>query len=277
MRVQERINVFALCYMSPLAGKQIVITRAERQSDELAERLHRLGAHPLLHPAISIAPPTNMAPLDTAVAALASYQWLIFTSANGVRATFERMTLADIAPAALHRLSVAAVGPATTVALAEYGLQPTLVPAQHSAEGLLAAFGNLAGQRVLLPIADIARDTLAAGLRASGALVDVVTAYRTVPGPGGRTLLPLLHERAVDAVTFTSSSTVRFLLDGMCSTGISRAVAGTLLQTAALVCIGPATAITARTEGLGVTATAETYTTDGIIKALVRVFANGEA
>src|SRR5207244_2091042 len=130
-----------------------------------------------------------------------------------------------------------------------------------------------AGKRILLPRADIARAALAVGLRAMGAMVDVLAAYRTVPGPGARELASVLRARTLDAITFTSSSTVRYMLDGLEQAGISRAEARRLLNELAVVCIGPITAATATEQGLRVDAVAQEYTADGVVAALIDWFA----
>ena len=256
----------------PLQGKRIVVTRPEAQAGGLAARLRELGGEPIACPAIAIAPPADFAPLDTAIAHLDTYDRLIVTSANGVRALLGRMAEQgrDIAP--LRRLSIAAIGPATARALEEHSLRASFVPTAYVAEAILAEIGDVAGQRILLPRADIAREALAVGLRAKGAVVDEIAAYRTVPGDGARELVAQLQLQEIDAITFTSSSTVRYLLDGVEATGLERAAARALLQRAAIVCIGPITAATARQEGLRVDAEAREYTGDGLATALVEWF-----
>jgi uroporphyrinogen-III synthase len=256
----------------PLHGRRIVITRAREQAASLVARLRDLGAEPVLCPAIAFAPPDDPAPLDNAIARLADYDWLIVTSANGARALFDRMADLHADPASLQRLSIAAIGPATAAALAEQGLAATFMPTAYVAEAILDEIGDVTGSRVLLPRADIARETLAAGLRAKGAQVDEITAYRTVPGDGAAALLPMLHAGSVDAITFTSSSTVRYLLDGLEIAGLPRARARALISCIAVVCIGPITAATARNEGLPVSAEAPEYTTEGVVAALVDLF-----
>ena len=141
------------------------------------------------------------------------------------------------------------------------------------AEAILAEIGDVAGKCILLPRADIARATLAVGLRAIGATVDEIAAYRTVPGPGARALAGVLRAKALDAITFTSSSTVRYLLDGLEQAGISRDEARALLNATAVVCIGPITAATASEQGLRVDAVAQEYTAEGVVTALVAWFA----
>jgi len=156
----------------------------------------------------------------------------------------------------------AAVGKATAASIEARGGRVDLIPAEQNAEGVLAALHDVAGKRFLLPLADIGRDTLVAGLRARGAVVDVVTAYRTVPGPGARDLITLLCGRLLDAILFSSPSTLRYLLDGMEQSGIDRSVA------LALIAIGPTTAQALRNEGLPVTAQAPTPDTGGVLQAL---------
>lgn len=237
---------------SPLAGKHIVITRPEDDAERLAERLRALGAVPLLAPAIAIEF-TDPPELDEALAALERYDWLVFTSRNGVEAVFRRTD-------ALAGPRIAAIGPATAQALRARAVEPDLMPAEFVAEAVVEAMGHVRDMRVLLPRADIARDALPEGLRAKGADVHVVAAYRTVHRPPERAALG-----DADAVTFTSSSTVRGFLAG-----------ASVPAAAKVVCIGPITAQTARELGLTVHQVADEYTEDGLIAALLAAFAAGE-
>jgi uroporphyrinogen-III synthase len=257
----------------PLEGKRIAVTRAEEQAGALLARLRALGADPIASPAIAIVPPDDFAPLDAAISRLAQYDWLIVTSANGVHALLERMAALGHVPAELAHLAIGAIGPATADALVGYGLHAGFVPTAYVAEAILAEIGDVAGKRVLLPRADIAREALAAGLRAKGAAVDEIAAYRTVPGAGARELAGLLRGGALDAITFTSSSTVRYLLDGLEQAGIGREEACALLARTAVICIGPITAATAEEHGLPVSAVAREYTAQGVVDALVAWFA----
>jgi len=170
-------------------------------------------------------------------------------------------------------MRIGASGPATADALAERGLYASFIPSTYVAESMLAEIGELAGKRILLPSADIARATLAVGLRALGATVDEIAAYRTVPGPGARVLADVLRAKTLDAITFTSSSTVRYMLDGLEQAGIDRAAARALLNATVIVCIGPITAATASEYGLRVDAIAHEYTAEGVVDALVEWFA----
>ncbi len=234
---------------STLAGRRIVITRPEADATRLADRLRALGAVPIVAPAIRIEF-TDPPELDRALADLAGYHWVVFTSRNGVEAAFRRA-------GSLSGPKVAAIGPATAEALRGHGVAPDLVPKEYVAEAILESLGDVRGLRFLLPRADIAREALADGLRARGATVHEIVAYRTTPLANRPA-----HLGPVDAVTFTSSSTVRGFLAG-----------GPVPAGAKVICIGPITARTARECGLEIAAVAEHYTEDGLIEALEAAFA----
>ncbi|HXY69906.1 MAG TPA: uroporphyrinogen-III synthase [Gemmatimonadales bacterium] len=236
---------------SALRGRRIVITRPAEKAQALAERLRSLGAIPIVFPTIRITP-ADPAPLVAAARELATFDWIVFTSANGVEAFFARLPEAGKDARDVGRRKVAAIGPVTAAALRERGVEPALVPGEYVAEAVLAAMGEVRGLRVLLPRADLAREALAAGLAARGAAVTEVAAYRTVGADG-----PIPDLAHADAVTFTSSSTVRHFLG-----------AGAAPGSAKVVCIGPVTAATARELGLVVAAVASEYTEDGLIQAL---------
>jgi len=234
-----------------LQGRRIVITRPAEKGRRLAERLRSFGAVPIEFPTVRIAP-AESGPLDDALRALETFDWIVFTSANGVEAAFDRLAAAGRDARDVARRRVAAIGPATARALRERGVEPALVPERYVAEAILEALGDVRGLSFLLPRADIAREALAVGLRAKGAAVTEVAAYRTVAADG-----PPPDLSAADAVTFTSSSTVRNFLASGASVGRAK-----------VVCIGPVTAATARELGLTVDAVAEAYTEDGLIQAL---------
>lgn len=229
----------------PLRGRRIVVTRAEPDGQKLAERLEALGAEAVLVPGIRVEF-ADPGALDAAIRELTRYHWVIFTSRNAVEAVFRRTTT-------LAGPKVAAIGPATAAELRKHGVEADLVAAKHMAEGVLEALGGVKGLRILLPQADIARRVLVHGLREQGALVDEVVAYHTRVER-----LPRPDLSGVDAVTFTSSSTVRGFLE-----------AGPVPPGAAVICIGPITAQTARENGLNVTEVAGDYTEDGLVAALV--------
>lgn len=259
----------------PLAGRRIVVTRSVEQSRGLIMRLSALGATPIECPAISIAPLQDFAQLDAAISRLETYDWVIFTSVNGVAAFTSRMESLGKDRTDLCARKLAAIGPATRAALIESGCPPDFMPGSYVAESIVEQIGDVRGRRVLLPRADIAREALAEGLRQKGASVDEVDAYRTVSGQGLLALKDLLQAGAADAVTFTSSSTVRYTLRGLAEAGLDGMQALDLLNGTTIVCIGPITAQTAKECGLKVTAVADEYTTDGLIGALIRVFAAG--
>jgi uroporphyrinogen-III synthase len=253
----------------PLAGRRIIVTRARRQADPLLDRLRQLGAEPILCPAIVIAPPASYARLDTAIAHIADYQWLIFTSVNGVRAFLERMNEVGVPSATLRSVRIAAIGPATAHALGAAGLTPSFMPQSYVAEAIVAEIGDIRGQRILLPRADIARATLATGLRDRGAAVDEIAAYRTVPD-SDMAIGDFLAN--ADAITFTSSSTVRYFLIALRTEGETAAEARDKLGRITIACIGPITAATAHAHGLRVDIVAREYTTAGLVTALVEWF-----
>ncbi len=256
----------------PLEGKRIAITRPEHQARALIARLGELGAMVAATPTIAIVPPADYAPLDTAIARLSNYDWIVATSANGVQALFDRMAALEVSVAALDGRKIGAIGPATAQAFVERGITPDFVPNTYVAESILEEIGDVAGRSILLPRADIAREVLAAGLRERDAAVDEIAAYRTVPGDGIARLASLLRERALNAITFTSSSTVRYLIEGLEGQGFNRTEARALLQHVDVICIGPITAGTANEAGLRVAAVAHEYTSEGLVAALVRHF-----
>ncbi|HYF63750.1 MAG TPA: uroporphyrinogen-III synthase, partial [Herpetosiphonaceae bacterium] len=254
----------------PLRGRRIALTRSGGQSGGFAARLSALGAEPLVCSAIRIAPPDDWAPFDRALAGLADFDWLVLTSANSVTSTLGRLAAAGLEPAALAGPKVAAIGAATARALREAGIEPDLIPPSGVAESLLDALGAVAGQRILLPQADIARPVLRDGLAAGGADVCAIVAYKTLPDPQAAELATLLAAGRVDAVTFTSSSTVRYTVEALLGAGSADPAA--LLNTTAVASIGPITSQTARDLGLRVDLEAAEHTTDGLIAALVEYF-----
>lgn len=261
----------------PLYGRRIVVTRAREQSQGLVDRLQALGAEVVECPAITIEPLDDYTEMDSAIARLATYDWVIFTSANGVKAFVDRLAALGGNTGVLCSRRLGAIGPATAAALQKAGCSPEFVPDTYVAEALVEQIGDVAGCRVLLPRADIARKALTVGLRDKGATVDEITAYRTVAGEGAERLAEYLQAGSVYAITFTSSSTVRYTIEGLVNAGLGEKQAIVLLSQANPVCIGPITAATAAECGLGVAAVASEYTTDGLVDALVRLLSAGRA
>ncbi len=257
----------------PLLGRRILVTRAAHQAGKLSARLRELGAEPIEYPVIAIAPPDDLDRLDQALARAArgGYDWVVFTSANGVAAVAERMAALGLEGMGFDRARVAVIGPATARAAAELLRRPAdVMPSAYVAEALAAAMGDVRGQSVLLARADLARPALPQALRAAGAQVDEVVAYRTVveepaaarqPEPD---VLGLLAQGQIDAITFTSSSTVRGFI-----ARVGREALPDLRQVV-IACIGPITAAAVRAEGLLPTVVAEEYTVNGLVAALAR-------
>jgi uroporphyrinogen-III synthase len=258
----------------PLAGKRIVITRPPHKATSFADRLRDVGAEPVLIPTIAIQPPTDPAPLDQALSNLDRYDWVILTSANAVTAIWERFEALVLEPAGVDWPAVAVIGPATGQALAARGVTAALMPEQHVAEALFETLNqnaDLAGLSILLPQGNLARPVLADLLREAGASVDTVVAYETVQPEID---LDWFSE-PVDAITFTSSSTVQnfvAMFDDPPFGGPLVAVGRALVA-----CIGPVTADTARDLGLPVHVIAEPHTVEGLIAALGAAFERNPA
>jgi uroporphyrinogen III methyltransferase/synthase len=247
----------------PLLGVTVAVTRAAAQAAPLVAALSDRGADALACPTIEITGPADPGALDEALGAPGRYAWAVFTSATGVERFFGRMAATGGDLRDLKGVRLAAIGPATAAALVARGLRVDLVPDEYVAEALFAALereGPLAGARVLVARAAVARDVLPDALRAAGAEVDVVEAYRTVRPDESRDLLAtLLDGGRLDLVSFTSSSTVGNFVDLV---GAERA------RRAPAACIGPVTAETARAAGLDVVAVADRYTVDGLVEAV---------
>lgn len=261
VRLRERFDWFERL---PLFGQRIVVTRDRSQAADLAIRLHALGAEVIELPVIEIQPPADPGPLDRAIAELERYDWLIFTSANGVRYFMERLdgSARDLRAV---RARLCAIGPATRKALEALHLKVDLMPAEYVAEGLVAAFADieLRGARVLLPRAAVARDVVPLELARRGATVDVVEAYRTeVPADAeSRARAVFGGGRKPDWITFTSSSTVKNFI---------RVAGREALEGVRAVSIGPVTSSTLRQFGIEPAAEAAPYTMDGLVAAILR-------
>ncbi len=259
----------------PLFGRRIVVTRPREQAGDLARALEDAGAEALVFPTIAIAPPVDPAPLDRVAASAATYDWVVFTSSNGVRTFFARFAALGRDIRELAGVRLAAIGPETAAELERRLLRPAVVPREFRAEGLLDALAaeDMAGRRVLLPRAEGARPILPEALAARGATVDEVVAYRAITPPDADVsgLRAALATAAIDAVTFTSSSTVRHFAALVGPDGV-RAVARTVVA-----CIGPVTADTAREIGLTVQVCPRDYTATALAAALVKHFCNTAA
>jgi uroporphyrinogen III methyltransferase/synthase len=253
----------------PLFGRRVLVTRTREQAGTLSALLAEQGAEVIECPAIRLADPPSFAPLDAALDRLESYDWVVFTSVNGVERFFARLDQCQRDVRDLHRARIAAIGPETARALARRHLRADLVPDEYRAEGLLEALSSdVRGRRFLLPRAAGARAILPDTLRAAGAEVDEVITYRSeVPDESVALLRAALDEGALDVLTFTSSSTVTSFL------ALLERAAGAdgraRIANARVACIGPITAATATEHGLRVDVVPDSYTIPALVEALV--------
>ena len=257
----------------PLFGKRVLVTRSRAQASVLSQLLSREGAQPVELPTIEALPPESFTPLDDALQDLEGYNWVVFTSVNGVEFFFQRLHHLGKDARALASVQVAAIGSATSAALEAHGSRADLVPQVFTSAGVVEAFRglDLEGQSVLLPRADIAVSALPQGLRERGAEVDDIPIYRTLtPEESLGSARALLTERQVDIATFTSSSTVRNLVS-LLDDDL------TLLEEACIACIGPVTAETAKELGLHVDVVAQEHTIPGLVEALKGYFTEKRA
>jgi len=249
----------------PLFGKRIVVTRSRAQASELVDQLFELGADVLEFPTIRIEPPDDIEPLHNAIEKLKQYNWVIFTSVNGVDCFFTNLNKANYDARRLSSAKICAIGPATSQRLRESGIIADLVPPRFVAESVIESIGKVdtvKGKRILLPRADIARENLPDGLEKMGAVVDQVTAYRTVLEDGPKDeIIDALQQDNIDWITFTSSSTVRNFFDQIDAKLLSG-------KKARLASIGPVTSDAIKKVGLDVDVEAEEYTIIGLVNAI---------
>ncbi|MGD9229335.1 MAG: uroporphyrinogen-III C-methyltransferase [Desulfobacterales bacterium] len=250
----------------PLMGLRIVVTRAREQASELVERLSDLGAECLECPTITVVPPDDFNPLDTAIQNLSTYEWLVFTSVNGVNFFFNRLYEKNKDVRALRNVNTAVIGPATAKRLFDFGIHSDIVPESYRAESIIKAFGDkdINGKKILLPRAKEARPILPLELTRMGAIVDEVTAYctRSVQD-NADLLLKRLKDKTIDLITFTSSSTVKNFHALLPSEDLQN-----LMQGVTVASIGPITADTARNLGFDIHIIAESYTIPGLCEAI---------
>ncbi len=252
----------------PLMGKKIVVTRARAQASNLVAMLSELGAQCLEYPTIEVVPPDDWAPLDKAIENLPTYDWLVFTSVNGVKYFFKRLFEKGLDVRALGSIRTAVIGPATQSRLADFGITADILPASYRAESVVAAFSreDMQEKKVLLPRAKEARAVLPVELEKMGAAVNEITAYVTRPVTAGvKALVASLQAGEVDMITFTSSSTVTNFKALLPSAGLDK-----LLANVQIVSIGPITTETAESLGFSVDITADTYTIPGLCEAIVK-------
>ncbi|NPA24628.1 MAG: uroporphyrinogen-III synthase [Deltaproteobacteria bacterium] len=252
-----------------LAGRRVLVTRPPKQARELVSLLETAGAEAIALPTIAIIDPPDWEPADRALADLTGYQWLLLTSVNGVERFFRRLEFHRLPPTVLNHLETVCVGPKTAGAARNHGLECRTVAKEYAAEGILALFAgrNLENQAFLFPRALKARELLVETLRKQGARVDLVPVYQTIfPATSAAELNRLLADDAIDIITLTSASTATNLAKHCAPGNLPR------LQQIPAVCIGPVTAEAAAKAGLEVAAVADEYTSEGLFRALARLF-----
>ena len=254
----------------PLAGTRILVGRARHQAGSLSASLRSLGASVIEIPFIEIRKPQSYQPLDEALKNIGNYDWLIFTSANGVEAMWERFRKRRLTRRNLKHLQIAAIGPATKKAIVRHGLKVKMVPEEYVAEPVVKGLRDkVNGKRVVLIRAKVARDVIPEELRSAGAEVDVIEAYETVVPEKSRARLRALMKNAArrpHIVTFTSSSTAKNFAELL---GNSKARIAGLLKHVQFASIGPVTSATLRELQMPVAIEAREFTMGGLLRALV--------
>jgi len=266
VELREQLNWYE---RKPLFGRRIVITRPRAQAADFAEQLENFGAEVVPFPTVEMVPPPSLAGLHDAMRRAAEFDWVVFTSANGVRVFFDHLQVLGADVRDWHGARFAAIGPQTAKAVQRYGVRVDTIPAEFRAEAVVDALvqAGVAGKRVLLPRAAGARDVLPAELQRHGALVEEVATYTTaLPSDTLGELRDLLLRGDADLVTFTSSSTVRNFV------AIFAGEVDRVLAHAAVGCIGPVTAETARSYGMQVAIQPSTYTIPAFADAIVRYY-----
>ena len=266
VKLREELNWFERL---PLFGKRIVTTRAQEQCDTLRESLEALGAETLEIPAIEIRDPQSWEPLDKAIRRLSQFDYLLVTSANGVKNFVRRLQACGRDMRDLKGLTIGAIGPATAAAFARAGIRVDFLPREYRAEGLIEALDahDVHAKSFLIPRAKEARDILPETLRRRGARVEVVEAYETVAPEFPIAELERLLRPLPDAITFTSSSTATNFLRLLKSSNLRSAIEGV-----ALASIGPITSETLRKQGLSVAIEAAESTAAGLVQAIESYF-----
>jgi uroporphyrinogen III methyltransferase/synthase len=256
----------------PLSGKRILVTRAAAQGRTLGGMLRERGAEPVHVPLIEIRPPEDRVAAERAARELASYAWVCFTSENGVAHLWSFLKAANLDARAFGTARIAAVGPGTAAALEEHGLRADVVAKDSRGEGVAKAILDASTERgrVLVPRAKEARDVVETTLRAAGFEVDVVAVYETHPAPREKTerLRTMLESRTLEAITFTSASTVHALCDAIGPD----APAVVAKSGARVVTIGPVTSEAAAAREIKVDATASVFSLEGLVAALEGAF-----
>lgn len=264
VRLREKLRWFE---RRPLFGRRVVVTRAREQASGFAARLRELGAEPIEFPTIAVSPPASWDSLDAALKDAGGYDWLIFTSANGVRFTVERLAALGLDVRDLRGPRICCIGPETARAVESYGMRVSLVPSEFRAEAITPGLGEIAGRRFLIARAREAREVLPDALREMGGEVTVAVAYETtVPKDRAAEMEERFRRGEIDCVSFTSSSTAKNFA-GMF------ADAAALLKGVVVASIGPITAETARGLGFETKIMPKDYTTAALADAIADYYA----
>ncbi len=256
----------------PLFGRTVLVTRAQEQAGEFTDILEKYGAIPIGYPTIRTGPPPSWKPLDHGIKRLSTYDWAIFTSVNGVRYFFERLTDLNKDLRELKGVRICAIGPRTARAIRELNIRVDMTPKVFRAEAILEALGaeGIKGKRFILPRALEAREILPDTIRELGGTIDVLPAYRTVrPRKKAAEMKERLFNGEIDTITFTSSSTVTNFMRFF-----KKNEAMDLNRVTRVACIGPITADTAKKQGLTVDIMPRNYTIPALAEAIAEYYKN---
>jgi uroporphyrinogen III methyltransferase/synthase len=265
VRLREKLRWYDA---KPLFGKRVLVPRAEHQARETAAKIRERSAEPVVFPVIRIVDPPDPAPLERAIASLGGYDWVLFTSSNGVDRFFAALERAGRDARALGNARVGVIGPGTRAALERYGIRADVTAREFLGEGLARELAGAGAQRVLIARALVARDALPEALRREGAEVDVVPVYQTLPAAPdkGAELSTMIDEGRLDVALFTSSSTVENVME------LLGARAASLLAKTTVASIGPITTRTLEERGIRIDVTASVYTVEGLLDAVEGYF-----
>ena len=267
VRLRDKLRWFD---NQPLFGKRVLVTRVRQQASALSKLLSEHGAEPIEMPAIAIGEMPDYGELDQAILTLSHYNWVVFTSVNGVESFFTRLGVHGMDAREFKGIKLCAVGPATAAALENYGLKVDYMPHKYTTDAIAAGFEDkdIRGKQILLPRSEIAQEELIERLVSLGAKVKQVSAYRVVPATEDISLgRQMLLDGKIDIVTFTSSSTVRNLVSLL---GEDRQT----LDKTTIACIGPVTTATATELGLRVDIEAKEHTIPGLVDAIMQKYSN---
>lgn len=266
VKLNDKLNWFE---SKPLFKKQILVTRASDQAGNFFDLLESQGAKPIPFPTIKIVPPNSWGPIDKEINSIEKYNWLIFTSANGVKYFLERLKENQKDIRDLKGIRICTIGPKTADVLKKLGIRIDFMPSEFKAESIIEGIGDgIKGKKILIPRASIAREILPQELAKMGAIVKVVDAYKTIC-PEGKTeqIQKMLLNKEIDVITFTSSSTVKNFVNMFKKEKFQALISGITIA-----CIGPITATTAKKYGLKPSILPESYTIEALTEALSDFF-----